>query len=155
MLEFAATGEKAAADAGAGRDADGQRGRGACGAGSGRDGRFGEGDEAGAGQPGPAALDPDGHGIEVLEEGGLLEGKVYTGRRISLDFKDVEIDDVLRLIAEVSELNIIAGDEVQGSGHDPPGGRALGPGARRHPADQGPRLRAGGQRAPHRARPRC
>jgi type IV pilus assembly protein PilQ len=65
-------------------------------------------------QPGPAALDPDGHGIEVLEEGGLLEGKVYTGRRISLDFKDVEIDDVLRLIAEVSDLNIIAGDEVQG-----------------------------------------
>jgi type IV pilus assembly protein PilQ len=65
-------------------------------------------------QPGPAAIDPDGHGIEVLEEGGLLEGKVYTGRRISLDFKDVEIDDVLRLIAEVSDLNIIAGDEVQG-----------------------------------------
>ena len=64
--------------------------------------------------PGPAAIDPDGHGIEVLEEGGLLEGKVYTGRRISLDFKDVEIDDVLRLIAEVSDLNIIAGDEVQG-----------------------------------------
>jgi type IV pilus assembly protein PilQ len=67
-----------------------------------------------AAQPGPAALDPDGHGIEVLEEGGLLEGKVYTGRRISLDFKDVEIDDVLRLIAEVSDLNIIAGDEVSG-----------------------------------------
>jgi type IV pilus assembly protein PilQ len=67
-----------------------------------------------AAQPGPAALDPDGHGIEVLEEGGLLEGKVYTGRRISLDFKDVEIDDVLRLIAEVSDLNIIAGDEVAG-----------------------------------------
>jgi type IV pilus assembly protein PilQ len=67
-----------------------------------------------AAQPGPAALDPNGHGIEVLEEGGLLEGKVYTGRRISLDFKDVEIDDVLRLIAEVSDLNIIAGDEVSG-----------------------------------------
>jgi type IV pilus assembly protein PilQ len=67
-----------------------------------------------AAQPGPAALDPDGHGIEVLEEGGLLEGKIYSGRRISLDFKDVDIDDVLRLIAEVSDLNIIAGDEVQG-----------------------------------------
>jgi type IV pilus assembly protein PilQ len=69
---------------------------------------------AAAAQPGPAAIEPDGHGIEVLEEGGLLEGKVYTGRRISLDFKDVEIDDVLRLIAEVSDLNIIAGDEVSG-----------------------------------------
>ncbi len=65
-------------------------------------------------QPGPAAIDATGHGIEVLEEGGLLEGKIYTGRRISLDFKDVEIDDVLRLIAEVSDLNIIAGDEVSG-----------------------------------------
>ena len=84
---------------------------------------------------------PDGDGIEVLEEGGMLEGKEYTGRRISLDFKEVEIADVLRLIAEVSDLNIIAGDEVQGQGHDPPGGRALGPGARRDPADQGPRLR--------------
>jgi len=65
-------------------------------------------------QPGPAALDPNGHGIEVLEEGGLLEGKVYTGRRISLDFKDVDIADVLRLVAEVSDLNVIAGDEVKG-----------------------------------------
>ena len=65
-------------------------------------------------QPGPASIDGSGRGIDVLEEGGLLEGKVYTGRRISLDFKDVEIDDVLRLIAEVSDLNIIAGDEVAG-----------------------------------------
>ena len=61
----------------------------------------------------PAALDPS-EGLEVLQEGGLIEGKQYSGRRISLDFKDVDIDDVLRLIAEVSDLNIIAGDEVQG-----------------------------------------
>jgi type IV pilus assembly protein PilQ len=33
---------------------------------------------------------------------------------VSLDFKEVEISDVLRLIADVSELNIIAGDEVKG-----------------------------------------
>ena len=44
----------------------------------------------------------------------MLHQKRYTGRRISLDFKDVEIADVLRLIADVSELNIIAGDEVKG-----------------------------------------
>ena len=37
------------------------------------------------------------------------------GRRVSLDFKDVAIADVLRLIAEVSDLNIIAGDEVSGN----------------------------------------
>jgi type IV pilus assembly protein PilQ len=61
----------------------------------------------------PAALDSE-PSVETLEEGGLLAGKVYTGRRISLDFKDVDIDDVLRLIAEVSDLNVIAGDEVSG-----------------------------------------
>ncbi len=44
-----------------------------------------------------------------------MDGKQYVGRRISLDFKDVPIDDVLRLIAEVSDLNVIAGDEVDGS----------------------------------------
>jgi len=61
----------------------------------------------------PASLEPPA-AIEVLEEGGLIDGKEYKGRRISLDFKDVEIADVLRLVAEVSDLNIIAGDEVTG-----------------------------------------
>ncbi|MGE4609667.1 MAG: type IV pilus secretin PilQ [Myxococcota bacterium] len=61
----------------------------------------------------PAAQEP-GASIDVLQEGGLIDGKVYTGRRVSLDFKEVEITDVLRLIAEVSELNVIAGDEVKG-----------------------------------------
>jgi type IV pilus assembly protein PilQ len=63
----------------------------------------------------PAAIDPSSDALEILAEGGLVNGKSYTGRRISLDFKDVEIDDVLRLIAEVSDLNIIAGDEVNGA----------------------------------------
>jgi type IV pilus secretin PilQ/predicted competence protein len=61
----------------------------------------------------PASLEPPAS-VEILEEGGLIDGKEYQGRRISLDFKDVEIADVLRLIAEVSDLNLIAGDEVQG-----------------------------------------
>ncbi len=60
---------------------------------------------------GPAAVEVPA-AIEVLEEGGLIDGKEYRGRRVSLDFKDVAIADVLRLIAEVSDLNIIAGDEV-------------------------------------------
>jgi type IV pilus secretin PilQ/predicted competence protein len=67
-------------------------------------------DAAGA----PAAVEVPA-AIEVLEEGGLIDGKEYRGRRVSLDFKDVEIADVLRLIAEVSDLNIIAGDEVAGN----------------------------------------
>jgi type IV pilus assembly protein PilQ len=62
----------------------------------------------------PAALDPGAGGLEILNEGGLVEGKGYVGRRISLDFKEVEVADVLRLIAEVSDLNVIAGDEVDG-----------------------------------------
>ena len=62
----------------------------------------------------PAAVEVPA-AIEVLEEGGLIDGKEYRGRRVSLDFKDVEIADVLRLIAEVSDLNIIAGDEVDGN----------------------------------------
>ncbi len=64
-----------------------------------------------AGLPASAA---EGEALDILAEGGLLDGKQYVGRRISLDFKDVEIDDVLRLIAEVSDLNIIAGDDVSG-----------------------------------------
>jgi type IV pilus assembly protein PilQ len=45
---------------------------------------------------------------------GSLPEKVYTGRKVSLDFKDADIKNILRLIAEVSDLNIIAGDDVQG-----------------------------------------
>jgi len=40
--------------------------------------------------------------------------KVYTGQKISLDFQDAEIRHILRLIADVSGLNIIAGDDVVG-----------------------------------------
>jgi type IV pilus assembly protein PilQ len=47
-----------------------------------------------------------------VEEG--RSEKVYTGRKLSLDFKDADIKNILRLIAEVSNLNIIAGDEVTG-----------------------------------------
>jgi hypothetical protein len=43
----------------------------------------------------PAAVEVPA-AIEVLEEGGLIDGKEYRGRRISLDFKNVAISDVLR-----------------------------------------------------------
>lgn len=38
----------------------------------------------------------------------------YTGRRISLDFQDADIVSILRLISEVSRMNIIASPEVKG-----------------------------------------
>ncbi len=41
--------------------------------------------------------------------------KTYRGKKISLDFKEVDILDVLRLMSEISKLNIIAGDDVRGT----------------------------------------
>ncbi|MFO0416771.1 MAG: type IV pilus secretin PilQ, partial [Pseudomonadota bacterium] len=41
-------------------------------------------------------------------------GASYTGRLISLDLQDADIDSALRIIAEVSNLNIVAGDGVAG-----------------------------------------
>ena len=38
----------------------------------------------------------------------------YTGRKISLDFVDADTRNILTLIAEVSGLNIVVGDDVRG-----------------------------------------
>jgi len=38
----------------------------------------------------------------------------YKGAKISLDFKDADVHNIFRLIAEVSELNIITTDDVKG-----------------------------------------
>jgi type IV pilus assembly protein PilQ len=43
------------------------------------------------------------------------EKPTYIGKRISLDLSQADIGDVLRLIAEVSGLNIIAGPQVKGT----------------------------------------
>ncbi len=50
-------------------------------------------------------------GKKTAEEG---SEKAYTGRKLSLDFKDADVKNILRLIAEVSNLNVIAGDDVGG-----------------------------------------
>lgn len=47
------------------------------------------------------------------EKSGLFDDK-YSGRLISLDLQDTDIDNALRIIAEVSNLNIIASDDVSG-----------------------------------------
>jgi len=44
----------------------------------------------------------------------LGSDKKYAGRLISLDLQDTDIDNALRIIAEVSNLNIIASDDVTG-----------------------------------------
>ncbi len=45
----------------------------------------------------------------------VVEKKGYTGKKIDLDMMDANISDVLRLLAEVSNLNIVASDEVKGT----------------------------------------
>jgi type IV pilus assembly protein PilQ len=42
------------------------------------------------------------------------EDKVYGGQKISLDFKDADIRNILRLIADISGLNIIVSENVKG-----------------------------------------
>jgi type IV pilus assembly protein PilQ len=42
----------------------------------------------------------------------LLEAKKYTGQKLSLDFKDADIKNVFRLLAEVSGLNIVVTNDV-------------------------------------------
>jgi type IV pilus assembly protein PilQ len=39
----------------------------------------------------------------------------YTGRRIDLDFKDADIHNILRLLAEVGGVNVVTSDDVGGS----------------------------------------
>jgi type IV pilus assembly protein PilQ len=45
---------------------------------------------------------------------GAPQKKGYSGRRITLDFHDIEIRNLLRLIADVSKRNIIVADDVTG-----------------------------------------
>ena len=42
-------------------------------------------------------------------------GGNYGGRRIDLDLKDADIHNVLRLLADVGQVNIVASDDVQGT----------------------------------------
>jgi type IV pilus assembly protein PilQ len=45
---------------------------------------------------------------------GAPQARGYTGRRITLDFHDIEIRNLLRLIADVSKKNIVVADDVAG-----------------------------------------
>ncbi|MBP1723955.1 MAG: pilQ [Deltaproteobacteria bacterium] len=73
--------------------------------------------------PPAAAVNPpaksNGPGKEANAEPKIVEGDKtqltsYKGSKISLDFKDADIHNIFRLIAEVSNLNIITTDEVKG-----------------------------------------
>ncbi len=53
----------------------------------------------------------------ALARRGELDGEKspYTGDRVTFDFKDIDIRNALKLIAEMSDLNIIMSDDVSGT----------------------------------------
>jgi len=51
----------------------------------------------------------------VIDKGIKIEEQGYNGKRIDLDMMDANVSDVLRLLAEISNLNIVASDEVKGT----------------------------------------
>jgi len=52
--------------------------------------------------------------LELLREP-TLEEKVYTGEALSMEFQDVEIRSVLDILAQFTEMNIVASDSVAGN----------------------------------------
>lgn len=53
-------------------------------------------------------------GNEKKAQAEIVTAPKYVGRRISLDFQDADIANVIRLIADVSNLNIVLGEDVKG-----------------------------------------
>lgn len=69
---------------------------------------------AASGKPVEVSLGADSGPSELEKELDQLAANKYSGRKISLDLQDTDIDNALRIIAEVSNLNIIASDDVTG-----------------------------------------
>ncbi len=62
----------------------------------------------------PVSVTPSVFKGSDLVERSVIEPQ-YTGERISLDFQNADIHNVLRIIADVSGLNIVTSDEVKGN----------------------------------------
>jgi len=69
---------------------------------------------AAAAGPGGADRAPAAKRADLPPGVGLTEAPGFTGEKISLDLQEADINDVLRLLAEVGGVNIIAGGDVQG-----------------------------------------
>jgi type IV pilus assembly protein PilQ len=52
--------------------------------------------------------------VAVAEEGAPQQRRGYVGKRVSFEFKDIDIHNLLRVIAEVSKKNIVVSDDVAG-----------------------------------------
>lgn len=67
----------------------------------------------------PAVASAEGGGMAAPARWGFVthesgERRRYVGQRISLDFKDADLANIFRIIAEVSNLNIITTEDVKG-----------------------------------------
>lgn len=63
----------------------------------------------------PPSAEPSPPAVQTTEARTVAGAKpAYVGQRVSLDFKDADVHNVLRLLAEVSKLNIVATDDVRG-----------------------------------------
>ena len=70
-----------------------------------------DGTVASAAEAGAAGFAAEG---PAYASSGAPQQKGYTGRRISLEFHDIEIRNLLRLIADVSKKNLVVSDDVSG-----------------------------------------
>ena len=70
-----------------------------------------DGTVASAAEAGAAGFAAEG---PAYASSGAPQRKGYTGRRISLEFHDIEIRNLLRLIADVSKKNLVVSDDVGG-----------------------------------------
>ena len=68
----------------------------------------------------------------------LTQGAGYAGEKLSLNFQNIEVRALLQVIADFTELQHRHQRHRHRQPDAAPEGRALGPGARHHPADQGP-----------------
>jgi type IV pilus assembly protein PilQ len=50
----------------------------------------------------------------VAEEGAPQQRRGYVGKRVAFEFQDIDIHNLLRVIAEVSKKNIVVSDDVSG-----------------------------------------
>lgn len=57
----------------------------------------------------------EGFAVPAMRLSSPADKPAYTGQKVTLVFDDANIRNILQLIAEVSNLNIIAGDDVKGT----------------------------------------
>ena len=50
----------------------------------------------------------------AIAKEGVVQRARYVGKKVSFEFKDIDIHNLLRVIAEVSKKNIVVGDDVTG-----------------------------------------